>query len=181
MKSVQRLCDASSLYKVKFIIAYDYLNLAWELHWYGAAPELLYCERNYYRGVIFQSFPMFIWNHLLHCRYAMFCLLYIGYYLRKYNWISRVLPILSHMKWQVSARYHFTVNTAIFLQTSHYRHVSVTVWETRHIKTIRPVQNRGLTWYRRSHMGTLVFNSHCTWTRQYSHRTVQFPQRHVRC
>ena len=35
--------------------------------------------------------------------------------------------------------------TAIFLQTSRYRHVSVTVWETRHIKTIRPVQNRGLT------------------------------------
>ena len=71
--------------------------------------------------------------------------------------------------------------TAIFLQTSRYRHVSVTVWETRHIKTIRPVQNRGLTWYRRSHMGTLAFNSHCTWTRQCSHRTVQFPQRHVRC
>ena len=71
--------------------------------------------------------------------------------------------------------------TAIFLQTSRYRHVSVTVWETGHIKTIRPVQNRGLTWYRRSHMGTLVFNSHCTWTRQCSHCTVQFPQRHVRC
>ena len=71
--------------------------------------------------------------------------------------------------------------TAIFLQTSRYRHVSVTVWETRHIKTIRPVQNRGLTWYRRSHMGTLAFNSHCTWMRQCSHRTVQFPQRHVRC
>ena len=71
--------------------------------------------------------------------------------------------------------------TAIFLQTSRYRHVSVTVWETRHIKTIRPVQNRGLTWYRRSHIGTLAFNSHCTWTRQCSHRTVQFPQRHVRC
>ena len=37
-------------------------------------------------------------------------------------------------------RYNYT---AIFLQTSRYRHVSVTVWETRHIKTIRPVQNRG--------------------------------------
>ena len=65
--------------------------------------------------------------------------------------------------------------TAISLQTSRYRHVSVTVWETRHIKTIRPVQNRGLTWYQRSHMGMLAFNSHCTWTRQCSHRTVQFP------
>ena len=34
----------------------------------------------------------------------------------------------------------FNTYTAIFLQTSRYRHVSVTVWET-----IRPVQNRGLT------------------------------------
>ena len=85
----------------------------------------------------------------------------------------------SHRRWR---RLHGVLYyTAIFLQTSRYRHVSVTVWEPRHIKTFRPVQNRGLTWYRRSHMGTLAFNSHCTWTRQCSHPTVQFPQRHVRC
>ena len=31
------------------------------LRQYGAAPELqLYCERDYYHGVIFQSFAMFI-------------------------------------------------------------------------------------------------------------------------
>ena len=49
--------------------------------------------------------------------------------------------------WKSPIKTLFHMYTAIFLQTSRYRHVSVTVWETRHIKTIRPVQNRGLTWY----------------------------------
>ena len=97
-------------------------------------------------------------------------------------WVSHLhhygIPVKIHCKTSIPS---VTYYTAIFLQTSRYRHDSVTVWETRHIKTIWPVQNRGLTWYRRSHMGTLIFNSHCTWTRQCSHRTVQFPQRHVRC
>ena len=48
VKSVKKdYGDARSSQKVKFIVAYDYLNPAWELHWYGAAPELhLYCERD---------------------------------------------------------------------------------------------------------------------------------------
>ena len=63
---------------------------------------------------------------------------------------EKEITLQSHMSWFVSTIIYFsvvsiTLSTAIFLQTSRFRHVSVTVWETRHIKTIRPVQNRGLT------------------------------------
>ena len=54
---------------MKFIIANIYLNPAWESNWYGEFwwwSELdLYCERDWHRGLIFQSFLMFIWNRLL--------------------------------------------------------------------------------------------------------------------
>ena len=50
---------------MKFVVAYDYLNPAWELQRYDAAQSPASAvPRDKYRGVILQSCPMFIWNRL---------------------------------------------------------------------------------------------------------------------